>query len=122
MPSKVPAVQVRFADPRISRYLDILTSAGVAPSKSKLLEALSQNAILDAFHRWLVERRRQGATYSELFEETKIPVPEIMEIVEPELRPSEEEIRNHLKAIAAVTGIDLPSLWDKIPAFSPAPY
>lgn len=111
MPSEIPTVQVRYSDHRIGKILDAFVRTGKATSRSKLVEQLSTEPILQAFRAWLVQRVQDGATYSELFEDTGIVVPELMALVEPEISLAASDISRHLKAVSASSGIDVERIW-----------
>lgn len=115
MPSHLPTVQVRYSDPRINRILDVLVRTAEAPSKSKLVEALSIEPIMRAFGAWLAKRVQNGATYSELHVETGLPVPELMALAEPDLGLDEAEIARYLEAVGRKTGVDLGQFWQEAP-------
>lgn len=121
MPSRVPTVQVRYADPRINRILDVLVRTAGAPSKSKLVETLSVEPIMHAFGTWIAKRIKSGTTYSELHAETRMPVPDLMALAEPEMELDATDIARHLEAIAQKTGIDMTRLWAEAPAYELEP-
>jgi hypothetical protein len=121
MPSRLTPVQVRYSDPRINDYLNILSQANPAVSKSKLLEELSREPIINAFKNWVRARREAGATYSELFADTGIPVPELMEMAEDGSTMDAAEVAHHLKIVGDRTGVDLQAVWAETPAFKLGP-
>lgn len=121
MPSRLPTVQVRYADPRINRILDVLVRTAEAPSKSKIVETFSVEPIMRAFSTWIAKRIKSGATYSELHAETGLPVPDLMGLAEPEMELDETDIARHLEAIAQKTGIDMKRLWAEAPAYDLGP-
>lgn len=121
MPSRLTTGQVRYTDPRINQILDALVRTSEAPSRSKLVEALSVEPILKAFGTWLARRREAGATYSELHAETGLPVPDLMAWAEPETTLSADDVARHLDLIARKTGIDVQGLWSHAPDYPLGP-
>lgn len=121
MPSRLTTVQVRYTDPRINQILDVLVRTSEAPSRSKLVEALSTEPILRAFGTWLTRRREAGVTYSALHAETGLPVPELMALAEPEAQVSDADVGRHLALIAQKTGLNVQELWSNAPAYKLGP-